>query len=140
MKATIIITTIIMTLWLAPTASAQEGTQVVDSLRRALYATSDNKEKAKTCIKIGVEAYEPDTVIKYPQMALKLMDLLDLEGMAECYSSQAWAYFIKRDFNQSCDRYQRAAALFERINRSNMTPHSFLSIPDTGMTLDFFGW
>ena len=117
-----------MTLWLAPTASAQEGTQVVDSLRRALYATSDNKEKAKTCIKIGVEAYEPDTVIKYTQMALKLMDLLDLEGMAECYSSQAWAYFIKRDFNQSCDRYQRAAALFERINRSSDASMTYINI------------
>ena len=127
MKASITITAILMTLWLAPTASAQDDDKV-DSLRQALYASSDDKEKAKICIEIGEDAYAPDTVIKYTQMALKTIDLIDLEGMARCYSSQAWAYFIKRDFNHSLDKYQRAAALLEKINKPGEAAMTYVNI------------
>jgi tetratricopeptide (TPR) repeat protein len=108
---------IILMASLASQAVAQEDDALIDSLRQAYYRATDNTERATICRQIGYEAYSPDTVIKYTQMALQISDGLDLDGMAQCYSSLGWGYFINRDFAQALDKYQRAASLFVRLSK-----------------------
>lgn len=130
-KAIAIITIILMSLLLAPDATAQDDDgyyDPVDSLREALRTAQNNNEKAEICKEIGVESNDPDTVIKYTQLALRHIDLIDLKSMAQCYSSLGWAFFIKRDFAQSLDKYTRAAALYERTNDTETASMTYINI------------
>lgn len=130
-KAIAIITIILMSLLLAPDATAQDDDgyyDTVDSLREALRTAQNNNEKAEICKEIGEESNDPDTVIKYTQLALRHIDLIDLKSMAQCYSSLGWAYFIKRDFAQSLDKYTRAAALYERTNDTETASMTYINI------------
>ena len=97
------------------TAAAAQDNDVVDSLRRQLAVSSDVKTQATLCYDISNEAYDADTVVKYAQKALILAGGLGLKEMARCYSNMGWGYFIKRDFVQSLDKYQRSVALYERL-------------------------
>ena len=128
MKAIAILTILLVTLRLAPDAVAQEDTDPVDSLRQAFYAATDNKQKAKICMEIGTLAYEPDTAIKYAQQALQFIDVIDLDAMAQCYSNLGWAYFIQKDFATSLDKYQRAAALFEKCQKKGDAAMTYINI------------
>lgn len=130
MKPTAIITAaMLITLLISTSATAQDaGHDATDSLRRAYYAATDSKQKAEICMKIGCEAYEPDTVIKYSQLALQHIGITDLDGMAQSYSSLGWAHFIKRDFTQSLDKYLRAAALFERAQKHEELTTTYINI------------
>jgi len=128
MKAIAILTILLVTLRLAPDAVAQEDVDPVDSLRQAFYASTDNKQKSEICMKISTMAYEPDTVIKYAQQALQYIDIVNLDAMAQCYSSLGWAYFIQKDFTTSLDKYQRAAALFERGKQKGDAAMTYINI------------
>ena len=123
-----ILLTILIILSLAPASKAQEGNSVVDSLREAFHSTSNSQEKADICMDISAQAYEADTVIKYATLALQNIDITDLTSMAQCYSYLGWAYFIKRDFDKSRDKYQRAAAMFERQNLLGDASMSYINI------------
>jgi len=130
-KAIIIIIITLTALQLAPEAIAQAvngNYDPVDSLRQALHAAQNDNQKAEICKEIGVQSNDPDTVIKYTQLALRHIDLIDLQSMALCYSSLGWAHFIKRDFVQSLDKYKRAAALYERSNSSAAASMTYINI------------
>ncbi|MBO7568266.1 MAG: hypothetical protein J6T60_14360 [Bacteroidales bacterium] len=123
-----ILLTMLIILSLAPASKAQEDNSVVDSLREAFYSTTDSQEKANICLDISAQAYEADTVIKYSTLALQNIDITDLSSMAQCYSYLGWAYFIKSDFDKSRDKYQRAAAMFERQNLLGEASMSYINI------------
>ena len=119
---------ILFLIVIATTAAAQEDEGRIDSLRRELSAATDNRRKAHLCLEISDESYSPDTVIKYSQMAVQLTDVIDLVDMAHAFSSMGWGYFIKRDFAMSLDKYQKSAALYDRLKKPDESSMIYINI------------
>lgn len=122
------IISILLLVVFATVAAAQEDHSLIDSLRREYYAAVSSKQKAELCNKIASEAYSPDTVIKYSQIAIETVGGLDFKGMAKCYSYMGWAFFIKRDFVQSLDKYKQSAVLYERLGNSQDASMIYINI------------
>ncbi|MBR4272629.1 MAG: hypothetical protein IKQ30_07320 [Bacteroidales bacterium] len=129
MLRSIVILSII--LCLSMVAQAQDDGEedfddpVVDSLLREYAVATSDTTRVRLCWEIGDESNNPDTVLKYAQIGVALLDGRDSSLLASLYGFQGWAYNCIEKYSTAIEYYKKAVVMFRSIdNMQNAIMHS----------------
>ena len=103
----------------------------VDSILSLITANTPDSVKLRYYDFIGENSNNPDTVLKYAQLALELCDESDLYHTSNAYDCISWAYYMKDEARLSLQYALKALPIIEKTNHKEKISEECISIAKT---------
>jgi len=119
---------IILCLLLAIDAAPQDADTIDDLLQQAADADSDTS-KAKIYVNIAAQSSDPDTIIKYSELAREIAERYnDLWTLMVSYDNIGWVQYYNYQFKEAVESYNKSIEYATQIDDKHFIGATSLSL------------